>query len=127
SLDQHEVVFDILTKKVLFGGNWCYVFHNVPSSSLSGSPGFNAFVDFLVPKRLGRVERLSSHNSFVGLEGPDSPNQQPTRCESEYVMYRWSNMLVGSVEQLRTTMSPTTTELAAPEYSCLPANFSSEL
>ena len=127
SLDEHEVFFAILTKKVLFGGTWCYVFHSTPTDRLSESPGFNAFVDFLVPKRQGRVARLSSHNSFDGLEGSDLLKQQPTRGESKYAIYRWSNMLVGSVEQLRTTSSPTTEELSAPEYACLPADFACEL
>jgi len=125
--DEHEVVFAVLTKKVLFGGNWCYVFYGAPSSPVPESPGFNAFVDFLVPKRQGRVDRLSSHNKFQGLEGPELLKQQPTRGESKYVIYRWSNMLVGSVQHLRTTPSPTTSELAAPEYSCLPADFACEL
>lgn len=125
--DEHDVVFAVLTKKALFGGNWAFVFYGQPSGQLHHGPGFNAFVDFVVPKRQGRVARLSSANDFPGLGGPGLLKQQPTRGESTYGIYRWSNLEVGSVVHIRTTLSPTAEELSAPEYACLPADFACEL
>ena len=127
SFEGHDVVFAVLTKKALFGGNWCFVFYEQPCGKVSTVPGFNAFVDFLVPKRQGRVVRLSGGNDFSGLFGPSMLKQQPTRGESAYAIYRWSNSDVGSVKHVRTTQSPTKDELSAPEFACLPADFACEL
>ncbi|TAA36250.1 hypothetical protein [Pseudoxanthomonas winnipegensis] len=122
--DEGNVVFAVLTKKLLFGGNWCYVFH--PREPLEDH-GFNAFVDFIVPKREGRVTRLSSGNDFSNLGGPELLKQHPTRGEKGYAIYRWSNFSIASVTHIRTTQYPTKEELAAPEYACLPAEFACEL
>jgi len=127
SFEGRDVVFAVLTKKVLFGGNWCYVFHETPGTDLSRVSGFNAFVDFIVPKRQGRVARVSSENDLSGLGGPGLLKQQPNREKSTYAVYRWSNFQVDSVVHVRTTASPTKEELSAPEYSCLPADFACEL
>ena len=127
SFGERDVVFAVLTKKALFGGNWSFVFYDPPGGQLHSAQGFNAFVDFVTPKREGRVARLSSGNDFSVLDGPSLLKQQPTRGESAYAIYRWSNLEVDSVVHIRTTRSPTTEELSAPEYSCLPADFACEL
>lgn len=127
SFEDRGAVFAVLTKKALFGGNWCYVFYEPPCTELHKRPGFNAFVDFVIPKRQGRVARLSAGNDFSSLCGPSLLKQQPTRGESAYAIYRWSNLDVGSVVHVRTTPSPTKEELSAPEYACLPADFACEL
>ena len=125
--DDGDVVFAVLTKKVLFGGNWCYVFYPSESRQMGAGNGFNAFVDFIVPKRDGRVTRISRGNEFSTPSGQLLLKQQPTRGETAYSVYRWSNLSVASVTHIRTTSSPTQDELAAPEYMCLPADFACEL
>jgi len=122
-----DVVFAVLTKRALFGGNWSFVFHDPPGGQLGSGQGFNAFVDFVSPKRDGRVSRLSAGNDFSDLGGSSLLKQQPTRGESAYAIYRWSNLEVDSVVHIRTTRSPTAEELSAPEYSCIPADFACEL
>lgn len=125
--DEGHVVFAVLTKKLLFGGNWCYVFHQTTVAQLQEDHGFNAFVDFIIPKREDRVTRLSSGNDFSNLGGPELLKQQPTRGKTSYSIYRWSNFRIDSVTHIRTTTSPTKEELSAPEYACLPAGFACEL
>lgn len=53
-------LFAILTKQILFGGHWAFAFHGARSVLLSldgeySGPGFNAAVDFIVPKREDRI------------------------------------------------------------------------
>jgi hypothetical protein len=127
TLGNEHVLFAVLTKKALFGGNWCYVFHRHPDSQFVTPPGFNAFVDFIVPKRESRITRISANNDFAKLLGPTLLKQQPTRGKIDYQIYRWSDCRVDSVAHIRTTSSPTQEELSAPEYMCLPADFACEL
>src|SRR3546814_651 len=125
--DDGAITFAVLTKKLLFGGNWCYVFYKTSAEQPEGHHGFNAFVDFIVPKRDGRVTRLSGGNDFSTFIGHELLKQQPTRGKTSFSIYRWSNLSIASVTHIRTTSSPTENERAAPEYMCLPADFACEL
>lgn len=122
-----RIRFAVLTKKLLFGGNWCFVFHNPMASQSKGASGFNAFVDLIVPKRQSRVERISRNNDFSDLLGPALLKQQPTRGEKDYAIYSWPDRRIESVTHIGTTSCPTREELSAPEYMCIPADFACEL
>ena len=125
SKDGEQFRFAILTKKLLFGGNWCYVFHR--SQNDSGTKGFNAFVDFIVPKRENRLLNISRKNDFSALSGSNLLKQQPLRGESNFRIFSWRDFSTSSVSLIRVTTSPTKQELAAPEYACIPADFACEL
>jgi hypothetical protein len=118
--------FAILTKQMLFGGHWCFAFYEAPPA-LAASGGFNAFVDFIVPKREGRVSRLSAANDLSNLQGPELLQQEPTKGEVTYAIYRWKDRLRQDVEAVRSTTSPRPEERAAPRYACIPANWACEL
>lgn len=121
--DRCQYRFAILTRQILFGGHWCFVYHP------GGSPanGFNAFVDFLVPKRQGRVVVVSRGNDFTPLAGPNLLKQQPQRAGSTYRILTWRDLSVDSVKLLRATERPSQEELSAPEYACLKADSACEL
>jgi hypothetical protein len=126
------VLFAVLTKQILFGGHWCFVCHNSVSrlpQSIFGArnSGFNAFVDFIVPKREKRLERISRNNDFSHLKGPELLNQVPLKDEVNYRIWRWKNSERLDVEYVRFTASPTRAERAAPYYGCLPADFACSL
>ena len=129
--DAH-VLFAILTKQILFGGHWSFVFHSsrktlhLAQDEIIGS-GFNAVVDFIVPKRENRVIRISRGNNFSSLMGPEMLQQEPLRGERNYRIWRWKNNERKETEYVRFTPSPTREERAAPRYSCLPADFAWEL
>ena len=125
-------LFAILTKQILFGGHWVFAFHGsrmtLPSAQekVSGS-GFNAIVDFIVPKREDRVVRVSRGNEFSSLMGPELLQQEPPKGEVNYRIWRWENNLRENAEYVRFTPSPTLEERSAPHYSCMPADFACDL
>jgi hypothetical protein len=126
------VLFAVLTKQILFGGHWCFVFHNrvsqLPKSAIGGgNAGFNAFVDFLVPKRDKRVERISRDNEFSNLNGPELLNQPPLKGEVNYRIWRWKNCQRLEAEYLRFTAAPTQAERDSPNYGCIQADFACSL
>jgi hypothetical protein len=121
--DQASVAFAILTKQILFGGHWCFVFRQLPTDTFVGpQPGFNAFVDFIVPKREGRISRTSRGNDFSTLQGPELLQQEPAKGQVNYRIFRWKHKSREDVEYLRFTDSPTDEERVAPFYSCMPAD-----
>jgi hypothetical protein len=126
------VLFAVITKQILFGGHWCFVFHG-PQSALPANgnrvsgPGFNAAVDFIVPKREKRVFQISKGNDFSSLGGPDLLKQSPLRGEANYRIWRWMNGKREDAEYVRFTTSPTPEEMSAPHYSCIRADFACEL
>ena len=122
--DGVNFTFCVLTKKLLFGGNWCFVCYN---SDASVKDGFNAFVDFLVPKRENRITKLSSGNDFSHLHGSELLKQQPTRGKTMYHIYRWRELSISTVSSVRSTESPTKVERSAPEYASVPADWACEL
>jgi len=130
--DGLHVVFAVLTKQVLFGGHWSFVFHTpreAPPSSqdrVVGS-GFNAVVDFIVPKREGRVVRVSRGNDFPSLFGPSLLQQAPLEGEPNYRIWRWKNRTREEAEFVRSTPTPTAEEYSAPHYACLRADFACDL
>jgi hypothetical protein len=122
--DQASVAFAILTKEMLFGGHWCFVFRQLPTdTSVSPQPGFNAFVDFIVPKREGRIARISRGNDFSTLQGPELLQQEPLKGQVNYRIFRWKHKSREDVEYLRFTDTPTDEERVAPSYSCMPADY----
>jgi hypothetical protein len=126
------VVFAILTKQILFGGHWSYVFHGARDRvSLSKveptGPGFNAAVDFIVPKRENRLIRISRANDFSSLMGPELLQQQPAKGETNYHIWRWRDGKRIEADRVRVTASPTREERSAPEYACMPAEWAFRL
>jgi hypothetical protein len=126
--DDAYFVFAILTKQTLFGGHWSFAFHGsrptLPSvdDELAG-PGFNAAVDFIVPKRENRVVRVRRGNDFSSLFGPELLQQYPTKGETNYRIWRWRNYLREEAEYVRFTPSPSPEERSAPHYACIPADW----
>lgn len=122
------VLFAILTKQILFGGHWTFVFHRprealpLEGESVVG-PGFNATVDFIVPKREDRVSRISRGNAFATLRGPELLQDPPVRGESNYRIWRWKDNLRNETEYVRFTPSPTREERTAPHAACMPADY----
>jgi hypothetical protein len=62
----------VLTKVVMFGGNILFAFHNEGKKRALGSlvpdsSGFNICADLLLPKREGRVARLSRYEDVTGF------------------------------------------------------------
>jgi hypothetical protein len=126
------VVFAILTKQILFGGHWSYVFHGarkmtVMSTIEAVGTGFNAAVDFIVPKRENRIVRISRGNDFSSLMGPELLQQEPAEGEVNYQIWRWMNGRREEADWLRFTPSPTAEERSAPHYSCIPAEWACKL
>jgi hypothetical protein len=128
------VLFAVLTKAIIFGGNWTFVFYQLydrlPSqpSTWNPSQGFNAFVDLIAPKREGRLHRISRGNDFAALAGPRLLQQEPTLGSRNFQIYRWRNKSERSgVEYVHFTDKPTPEEAAAPRYSCLSADFAWDL
>lgn len=126
------VLFAILTKQILFGGHWCFVAHTARSSlpakgeTVLGS-GFNAAVDFIVPKRESRVLQVSRGNDFSSLMGPELLQQPPLKDQSNYRLWRWKDGQRKEAEFVRCTPSPTAQEMSVPHYSCIRADFAFEL
>jgi len=126
--DQASIAFAILTKQMLFGGHWCFVFRHLPTdTSDCPEPGFNAFVDFIVPKREGRIARISKGNEFSSLRGPELLQQEPLKGQVNYRIFRWKHNSREDVEYLRFTDTPTNEERVAPSYSCMPADYACAL
>jgi hypothetical protein len=130
--DGGSVQFAVLTKQILFGGHWCFVFYDdvpgqPPHTSDVDRIGFNAFVDFIKPKREGRVSRISRTNDFSRLNGPELLQQHPLKGEVNYRIWRWKDKHRQDVEYIRFTSSPTAAESSTPEYACLQADFVCEL
>lgn len=75
---------------VLSGGHWCFVAHHaryeLPKDEAGEriSPGFNALVDFIVPKREGRIVRLRRSAEFSSLCGSSFNFTRPRRGEFDY-------------------------------------------
>jgi len=130
--DEAYFLFAILTKQILFGGHWSFVFHGsqpaLPSDgSRVGGPGFNTAVDFIVPKREGRVVRVSRGNDFSSLLGPELLQQQPLKGEVNFRIWRWKNNARREAEYVRFTSSPSVEERSAPHFSCIAADFACDL
>lgn len=113
------ILFALLTKQILFGGHWSFVYHHarrtvpIPGQKIGGS-GFNAAVDFIVPKREDRVVRVSRDNDFSSLMGPELLQQPPLKGEKNYHISRWKNHQRQTVEFIRFTPFPTQEEKIAP-------------
>jgi len=125
-------LFAILTKQIMFGGHWVFAFHGarnvLPSAEerIEGT-GYNAAVDFIVPKREGRLFRVSRGNEFLHLLGPELLQQEPVKGEANYQILRWKDGRREDAEWIRFTPSPTAEEKSAPHYCCIPAEFACEL
>jgi hypothetical protein len=127
-----QTVFAILTKQVLFGGHWAYVFHDggagpQDTGGRTMGPGFNCAVDFIVPKREGRIVTLTRGNDFASLMGPELLQQEPPIGMRSYGVWRWKHGRREEAELIRFTLSPTVEERSAPHYSCIPADMACEL
>lgn len=125
--DSAYFLFAILTKQILFGGHWSFAFHGsrptAPSeANRSDGAGFNAAVDFIIPKREERIVRVSRGNDFSLLLGPELLQQQPHKGEVNYRIWRWKNLRREEAEYVRFTPSPSPEERTAPHYSCIPAD-----
>jgi len=108
-------LFAILTKQILFGGHWSFAFHGsretLPSPHHElGVSGFNATVDFIVPKREDRVVRIGRGSDFSSLLGAELLQQEPARGEVKYRIWRWKNNQRETAEYVRFTPSPTPEE-----------------
>jgi len=130
--DNAYFMFAILTKQILFGGHWSFVFHGArPRPSLTADeiagPGFNAVVDFIVPKREDRIIRIARGNDVSALMGPELLQQAPCADEINYRIWCWKNGMREEAEYVRFTSSPTRAERSAPHYSCMPADFACDL
>ena len=130
--DNAHFLFAILTKQVLLGGHWSFVFHGsrpMPASAQAEiiGPGFNAAVDFIVPLREDRVVRIRRGNDFSSLLGPELLQQEPAQGEVNYRIWRWKDNLREEAEFVRFTPSPTSEERSAPRYSCIPADLACDL
>jgi hypothetical protein len=127
------VLTAILSKQVLFGGHWTFMFHgahqNQPSTATAreSRSGFNAVVDFIVPKRDGRITRISRGNDFTELNGSQLLQQAPLAGEKNYRIWRWKSNDRDEAEFVRFTPSPSAEERSAPHYSCVAADFAWDL
>src|SRR5262249_19179949 len=89
-------MFAILTEQILFGAHWSYVFHGArdtlpPERDECAGTGFNAFVDYLLPKREDRLVRIRRGNDFSALRGPELLQQKPVKGQVNYRIWRWQN------------------------------------
>jgi hypothetical protein len=131
--DDGYVAFAILTKQILFGGHWSFVFHGVRETVPASrdelvDTGFNAVVDFIAPKRENRVVRISRKNDFSSLFGPELLQQRPIKgLTKNYRIWRWRNGERVEADYVRFTASPTAAERSLPHYSCLPADWACDL
>jgi hypothetical protein len=131
--DGVHVVAAILTKQILFGGHWSFMFHGtheaVPSKlDFAGKPsGFNAAVDFILPKREGRLTRILRDGSFSALLGPELVTQAPLRGEKNYRVWKWNGGSRQETEFVRFTPTPSVEEQTAPPHGCLAADFAWKL
>lgn len=130
--DEAHVLFAILTKQILFGGHWSFVFHRPRKTAPSDydraiGAGFNAVVDFIVPKRESRVVRISRGNNFSSLMGSELLQQEPLKDEKNYRIWRWKSKERIEAEYVRFTPSPSREERSAPRYSCMRADFAWDL
>jgi hypothetical protein len=124
--DDLYVVVAILTPTLLLGGRWCFVAHNAwreMIDEVESSSGFNAFIDFIVPKREGRIARIRRNADFSTLQGPELLQQPPLKGEKNYRIWRWKDHRREAVEYLHFTSSPTVDEKSSPHYSTIPADF----
>ncbi len=122
----------VMTKQILFGGHWVFVFHGPRSSppvvaERAIGEGFNAAVDFIIPKREDRILRVRRDNDFSHLAGPELLQQPPVKGQVNYRIWRWMDRRREKAEFVRFTPSPTDDEQRAPHYSCIPADFACEL
>jgi len=130
--DGSYFLFAILTKQILFGGHWSFAFHGsrlvVPSAydEIAG-PGFNAVIDYIIPKREDRIVRVNRGNAFSSLFGPELLQQQPIKGDVTYRIWRWKDNQREQAEYVRFTLSPTPEERSAPHYTCIPADFACDL
>jgi hypothetical protein len=127
-----ETLFAVLTKQILFGGHWSYVFYDAPSGLRDSNPettgaGFNVAVDFIVAKRENRIVRLSRGNDFSSLMGPELLQQEPDPGQPNYRIWRWRDGRREEAEWVRFTPSPSAEERSAPHYCCMPADRVCEL
>ncbi len=131
--DGLQYVAIILSKKMLFGGNWCFIHHNarpVPSVcdlDADVKRGFYAFVDFNVPKREGRTSLISRGNDISRFARPRLLQQSPARGETRYSIWCWEGENPRGAKHLRATSSPSPEELSLPHYSCFPADWACRL
>jgi hypothetical protein len=131
--DGSHIVAAILTKQILFGGHWSFLFHGTHEAlpkdfHVAGrTTGFNAAVDFIIPKREKRLSRISRGNSFSALLGPELVTQAPLRGEQNYRVWKWRGGEREAAEYVRFTSTPTLEERSAPPYSCLAADFAWKL
>jgi hypothetical protein len=125
------ILVAIVTKQILFGGHWSYVFHGTQMTTVAsitaGSSGFNAAVDFITPKREDRIVRISRSNDFSFYMGPELLQQQPAKGEVNHQMWRWRDGRREDAERVRFTPSPAAEERSAPVYSCIPADLACKL
>ena len=129
---ESAVLFAILTKQILFGGHWSYVFHGArPAGALSDvepvGTGFNAAVDFIEPKRANRVVQISRGNDFSALMGPELLQQEPAKGEQNYGIWRWKNGRREDADWIRYTATPTAEEASAPHYGAMSAELACTL
>ena len=122
------VLAAILSKQALFGGHWTFVFHGTRPDPHSAATtecrtGFNAAVDFLIPKRDGRIIRVSQKNNFTELNGPELLQQAPLKGEMNYRIWRWKTNGRDEAEFVQFTASPSVEERSLPHYSCIGADF----
>jgi hypothetical protein len=129
---ESAVLFAILTKQILFGGHWSYVFHEPrPTSALSDvqpvGSGFNAAVDFIHPKREHRLVRISRGHDYSALMGPELLQQEPAKGEESFSIWRWKHGKREDADWIRYTTTPTAEERSAPRYSAMPAELACTL
>jgi len=120
------VVVAVLTPQLLFGGHWCFVAHNARPDLVDDetefTSGFNAFVDFIVPKREGRISRLRRNADFSSLRGSLLLQQPPAKGEKNYRLWQWKDDQREAVEYLRFTPSPTREQQSTPHYATISAD-----
>jgi hypothetical protein len=130
--DDGYVTFAILTKQILFGGQWSFVFHGgrktppAPGADL-GAAGFNAAVDFILAKREDRIVRVSRGNDFSTLRGPELLQQAPLKGKSNYRIWQWMTNQRVEADFVRVTDSPSIEERTAPHFSCMGADSACKL
>jgi hypothetical protein len=127
------VLAAILTRQLLFGGHWCFLAHHarheLPKDEADEriSPGYNAFVDFIGPKREGRIVRLRRSAEFSSLYGASLLQQPPLEDEKNFRIWQWKDDRRETVEFVRITTSPTKRERHCAHYCCFSADFAWEL
>ena len=131
--DGGYIVVAILTKQILFGGHWSYVFHGVHKNAplqfrvSPSSMGFNVVVDFILPKREERLIHISRGNLFTAFLGPELVTQAPLRGEKNYRIWRWNDGAREDTTFVRHSPTPTEEERTSPGHGCLAADFAWQL